>query len=169
MTRDSDSADPDRYRLVIRARPDGKVLFQKLGQWQHSFFGVGTDGYDLRAFWSADSRWVALVFDGPSHNRLVRLFAVHVSGGVREAVLPDFSRAVVGALAGSNLKSLDVEPVAWAGHCLELRISGTTADANPQTKTIDFAFSAFLQAGNQGGPDRASLSTLQQRSLPAGT
>ena len=169
LDRNSDAADAYHYDLVVRARPSGRVLFQSAGRWQHSFFSVGTDGYDLQAYWSADSRWVALAFQGSGQARVIRLFTVQTPDRVREIESPDFVPAVLDALGGGTLKSLDVEPVGWSAHRLKVRVSGTTAEPNPATGMIDFEFSTGLQVQARSRPPKVHLSALKKQPLSTGT
>lgn len=169
LSRDSDSEEAYRYRLVLRTRRAGKVLFQSESRWQHQFFSVGTDDSDLVAYWSADSQFLALSFQSTGHALIIRLFSVRPKAGAPEVSLPDLIQPVLTALGGGSLKSLEVEPAGWIGHRLKLRINGTTADPQPTTGKVDFGISAQLRVEDWIGRPPASLSALHVLPVQTGT
>lgn len=148
------------YSLVLRQVGTGKVLFENLDRWQTSFFSVGSRPSPTRAFWSADSHFVALSFDGANHTKALRLFSVH-GRTAEEVFLPDYVRAVFASLGVEDVKSLEAEPVRWRKHTLKVSLHGNTSEPRSETGGYDFDFSASLKVQFRDHTTKADLSSLQ--------
>ncbi len=162
LTRDSEGPSTRHYSLVLRNNRTGRALFESVEQWQTSFFSVGPDDSRTRAFWSADSQMVALVYEGVIHTQLLRLFCV-TRQGADEVPLPDYVHPVLAALNTRIVKSFVAKPIGWTEHALELSLSGTTDEPRDETKNYDFDYSTILKVRRENDSVDVQLSALHDK------